>query len=99
MRYVPYESLGTTPNIVVDGYGTKSTVLSLSHWPKSGTPAHLKADASAEIVLKWLELGDPKVEASAVSNNHFDEDGLTGVWSVLNPEKALARRDLIADVA
>jgi hypothetical protein len=36
-RFVAYEELGETPNIVVDGAGNAATVLTLSHWPKSGT--------------------------------------------------------------
>jgi hypothetical protein len=34
-----------------------------------------------------------------VSNNHLDEDGLIGVWAMLEPERALAHRDLVVDVA
>lgn len=99
MRYVPYEKLGSTPNVIVDGAAQSATVLTLSHWPGSATPAHLKRDASAEIALAWLESGDPKVDADVVSNNHFDEDGLTGVWALLHPSEALARKELLADVA
>src|SRR5437867_8927678 len=40
-----------------------------------------------------------RVSAEAVSNNHFDEDGLCGIYAVLSPSEALARRDQIIDVA
>src|SRR5206468_3077328 len=39
------------------------------------------------------------VEAAAVSNNHFDEDGLAGLYAILHPEDALALEPLLVDVA
>ena len=45
MRFVPYHELNdSTPNIIVDGAAGPGTVLTLSHWPKSGTPEALKRD-------------------------------------------------------
>jgi hypothetical protein len=52
-HFVAYEELGQTPNIVVDGSGNAATVITLSHWPKSGTPKALKADTSTEIVFNF----------------------------------------------
>lgn len=98
-RFVPYEELGDIPNIVVDGSGNDATVITLSHWPKSGTPRALKADTSAEIVFNYLDAPAFHVDAAAVSNNHFDEDGLVGVYSLIEPEAALEMRDLLIDVA
>jgi hypothetical protein len=34
----------------------------------------------------------------AVSNNHFDEDGLAGIFTMLQPTTALRHRDLVLDV-
>ena len=34
-----------------------------------------------------------------VSNNHFDQDGLVGVFALASPEEALARRALLVEVA
>ena len=99
MRFVPYEELGSRPNIIVDGAASPSTVLTLSHWPKSGTPAELKRDTSAEIVFAYLDSPSLHVEAEAVSNNHFDEDGLVGVYTLLDPANAGKHRDLLLDVA
>lgn len=99
MDFVPYEELGSRPNIIVDGAASPSTVLTLSHWPKSGTPAALKRDTSAEIVFAYLDSPALYVEAEAVSNNHFDEDGLVGVYTLLDPAKAEKHRDLLLDVA
>jgi hypothetical protein len=97
--FVPYEELGDRPNIVVDGSGNSATAITLSHWPKSGTPRALKADSSAEIVFNYLDAPDFHVDVEAVSNNHFDEDGLVGVYSLLEPETALEMRDLLIGAA
>src|SRR3954452_8795108 len=99
MRFVPYPALGDTPNVIVDGSGTASTVLTLSHWPGSSVPDVLAADLSAEIAVKYLEHPELHVAADVVSNNHFDEDGLMGVFALVDPEFALAHRDLVVDVA
>jgi Family of unknown function (DUF6687) len=98
-RFVPYEELGSTPNIVVDGSGNAQTSITLSHWPKSGTPRALKADTSAEIVFNYLDAPAFHVAAEAVSNNHFDEDGLIGVFALLQPDDAMEMRDLLVDAA
>ena len=97
--FVAYDDLGDTPNIVVDGSGNPATRITLSHWPKSGTPQALKADSSAEIVFNYLDTPAFHVTAQAVSNNHFDEDGLVGVFSLIEPEAALALRALLIDAA
>jgi hypothetical protein len=101
MRYVPYgPELENTPNVIVDGRGNEATVLVLSHWPRNRTPPELKADTSTEIVVNYAR--SPQREryragAEAVSNNHYDVDGLISMWAALNPDAALERAgDLIA---
>ena len=98
-RFVTYEELGNTPNIVVDGTGNPATEITLSHWPKSGTPRALKADTSTEIVFNYLATPRLHVTAAAVSNNHFDEDGLAGIYALIEPDTATAARDLLIDIA
>lgn len=98
-HFVAYEELSQTPNIVVDGAGNAATVITLSHWPKSGTPQTLKADTSTEIVFNYLALPQFHAAAAAVSNNHFDEDGLAGIYALIEPEAATAMRDLVVGVA
>jgi hypothetical protein len=99
MNFVPYFDLGGTPNIIVDSVPTAATILTLSHWPDSGTPAALQDDLSAQIVFHYLD-GDPQLEAvPAVSNNHFDKDGLAGIFALLFPEIGQRYRDLVVDVA
>lgn len=99
MRYVPYSELTGVPHVICDGAPRKSTVLTLSHWPNSGTPAALLRDLSAEIALAYLESPSHHVEADAVSNDHFDIDGFMSVWALCNPAEALADRELVAEVA
>jgi uncharacterized protein DUF6687 len=99
MQYLPYARVRSVPNVIVDGARTDNTLLTLSHWPKSGTPAELKGDTSAEIVFNYLDTPAFHVEAHAVSNNHFDEDGLVGIFVMLEPSVAERHRDLLLDVA
>jgi hypothetical protein len=99
MRFLPYALARTVPNVIVDGAGTENTVLTLSHWPKSGTPAELKADTSAAIVFNYLDSPRFHVGAGAVSNNHFDEDGLVGILALLEPALAERHRDRLVDIS
>ena len=99
MRFVPYAQTRTEPNVIVDGAKNASTVLTLSHWPKSGTPVELKADTSAETVFRYLDSPAFHVDADAVSNNHFDEDGLIGIFALLEQDAAAKHRDLLIDAA
>lgn len=99
LHFVAYEELDQTPNIVVDGSGNAATVITLSHWPKSGTPQALKADTSTEIVFNYLASSRFHAAASAASNNHFDEDGLAGIYALIEPEAASPMRDLVVGVA
>lgn len=99
MRYVAYEEMGGEPNIVVDGTGTDGTAIVLSHWKGSGTPADLADDLSTQIVFRYLSHPEHHVFAEMVSNNHFDEDGLCGIYAIVHPDDALARRQQIVDVA
>lgn len=100
MRYVPYDDhLGDTPNVIVDGAAAPATVLTLSHWPKSGSPEWAKADLSAEMAFRYLDRPDHHVAVEAVSNNHFDQDGLVSVFALCAPDAAQARRDHLIDLA
>lgn len=99
MRYVPSREVGARPNIVVDGAPLASTVLTLSHWPVNSTPDAYRRDTSTETALAYVERNDPARVASVVTNNHFDEDGLFSMFTVLEPRRALACRELLADAA
>lgn len=99
MRFIPYDQLDARPNIIVDGAACEGTVLTLSHWPHSHTPAGLLRDTSTETAFAYLDSPQYHVKAAAVSNNHFDEDGLLGIFTVLNPETAQKHRELLIDAA
>ena len=73
--------------------------LTLSHWPKSGTPANLKRDTSAATVFAYLDSPSVHVLADIASNNHFDEDGLIGIFALIEPTAAEKYRELLLDAA
>ncbi|MBI4934646.1 MAG: hypothetical protein HY828_12250 [Actinobacteria bacterium] len=99
LRFHPYHLLDGIPNVVVDGSPTESTTLTLSHWPGSPTPTDLLDDLSAQIAFHAL--GRPELfdGIEAVSNNHFDQDGLMSACALLQPDDAIARRARVIDVA
>lgn len=99
LRYLPYGEARSRPNIVVDGAPLPSTVLTLSHWPVNTTPAAFKRDTSTETALAWVARHDPGRIAAAVTNNHFDEDGLFSMFSVLDPRRALRHAALLIDAS
>lgn len=94
--FVPVEDLGGRPSVVVDGVAVAGSVLSLSHRPGSGTPPGLRADTSALIVDRYLGLSPDGDEVAAVTNDHYDADGLFAIWLLLerpaegSPERELA---------
>ncbi len=99
MRFESYPRTASTPNIIVDGPRNASTVLALSHWARSGTPPELSADTSTEIVFRYLDTPRFRVQADVVSNNHFDEDGLLGIFALLDPAGGEHYRDLLIDAS
>ena len=99
LHFVPYHQLGETPNVVVDGSPTASTVLTLSHWPGSPTPPEVWADLSAEIALRALDRPAWFTGVDAVSNNHFDQDGLAAAYALVAPGDALRHASLLVELA
>jgi hypothetical protein len=99
LGFVPYHELGGRPNVVVDGSPATGTVLCLSHWPGIASPPRFQADLSAQMAFAYLEAYDCHDPATAVSNNHFDQDGLVSLYALTSPEAALARRNLLIDIA
>jgi hypothetical protein len=67
----------------------------------------LLGDTSAEIVFKYLDHPEhaqhlfPRnlIEPIAITNNHFDQDGLIAVFALLHPQEALAHRAQLACAA
>ena len=99
VRFHPYHLLGDTPNVIVDGSATPSTVLTLSHWPGSPTPLDLQDDLSAQIAVRAIEQGALPAGVALVSNNHFDQDGLAGVALLTLGDEAWRRREQLVDLA
>ncbi len=102
MKYVSYDASRDVPNVIVDGAANDSTVLTLSHWPGTLAPTELRADLSAQMAFRFLDWSgrdDVLAQAQVVSNNHFDQDGLVGIFTLVDPEAALERRDFLIDVA
>jgi hypothetical protein len=51
------------------------------------------------MAFAYLGAFDRHGDAEVVSNNHFDQDGLVGLFALVAPTEALARRDLLVEVA
>ncbi len=100
MRFLPDDEAAAVANVVVDGSPNEGTVLTLSHWPGLPAPEHTWADTSAEMVARYLDAGGGlHGDAEVVTNNHFDQDGLVGIFFLVEPEAAAERRELLLDVA
>jgi hypothetical protein len=99
VQYRSYGELTGIPHVVVDGSAQAGTVLTLSHWPGSVTPEPLRADLSAEIAFRYLDHPELHVDVEWVTNNHFDQDGLVGVFALADPTTASPLRDRLEDVA
>lgn len=99
MQFKQYNKLNGRPNIIVDGSATGGTLLALSHWPGTRLPAELAHDLSAGIAFNYLEQGRLHVGCTLVSNNHFDEDGVVSVYTLIDPEYALKHKDFLIEVA
>jgi hypothetical protein len=88
------------PAISCDGL-VPGAALDLTHWQGNRTPSQYKADTSTEIALKFV--GSPEAvdrwANAVVVNNHFDTDGLLSIWVLLEPEQAMAHRDLLVAAA
>lgn len=97
-RFVAVARAAGTPHVVVDGPGLDGTVLALSHWPSADPPPALAADTSAGIVDRYLDAGAQGPEVDAITNNHFDEDGLFAAWLLMErpPRGAPARAMALA---
>ena len=99
LRFEPYPATEAIPNVVVDGSANAGTVLVLSHWPHAPCPAELVRDLSAGSAMAYLDHRSLHGPAEVVTNNHFDQDGLMSVYALVDPEAALARADLVTEVA
>ncbi len=96
-KFISFSELKQQKAIVVDS--THPNGYMLSHWRGAPTPAEIRDDTSAAIVLHALRLNLPELQLPYVTANHFDIDGFVGVWSLLNPDLALENEELLRQVA
>ncbi len=89
----------SVPHIVVDGAPTATTVLTLSHWPGVAQPSGYGHDLSAGMAFHALDRPIGHEPAVGVTNNHFDQDGLVGIFALTQPNDALAHREVLLDLA
>lgn len=99
VQFVPYEASRELANIVVDGSPNEGTVLTLTHWPGVAQPHGLAADLSAGMAFRYLDTPPAHPPADAVTNNHFDQDGLVSAFALVQPDLAQEHRDLLLDLA
>lgn len=99
LRFVPDHAIAGIPNVVVDGAPNADTLLTLSHWPGAPTPPELRDDLSAQIAFHAVTRPELFDGIEAVTNNHFDQDGLVSAFALLHPEASLRRRDALVDIA
>lgn len=99
LKYLPYYELDGVPNVIVDGTPHKDSKLVLSHWIDSGTPSEWMRDTSAEIVLDYIQHQGLPTNVNVASNDHYDQDGLVGLFALIDPEHAQKNRDLLVEIA
>ena len=99
LEFVPMDEVGDRPNVMADGAALASTVLTLSHWPGSSTPAPLRHDLSAGMAFRYLRSRRRWPAASVVTTDHFDQDGLVTVAALSDPETATASEARLMAVA
>lgn len=80
---------------MVDGAPTAGTVLTLSHWPGTPTPAGLWADLSAESAFRWRQRPGRWPGAELATTDHLDQDGLVSLLALVSPEAARWRERLV----
>jgi len=97
MEFVPYHLADASQCIIVDGQLTGA--FPLSHWRGSNIHTHLEDDTSAAIVLNAIQQQIPQLNLPQVTANHFDIDGLVGVWSLLHPDEAMKFDTLLRRIA
>jgi hypothetical protein len=112
-RFRPLEEVAHLPHVMVDGAPLPASAVTLSHWPQSTTPPELARDLSVQIAFAYLRLErapsscPPGLRTllaagsgvAAVTNDHYDEDGLMSVLALVDPELAFEHEELMVAVA
>ena len=89
LSFIGIDELGDRPHVVVDGATRSSTVVTISHWPRSSTPRSLWRDLSVEMVFAAMRRRRSLWRnAVAATIDHLDEDGLAGLFAIVDPTRA-----------
>ena len=72
--------------------------IELSHWVPNKTPADVKADTSTGCCMRFAERHDTDRWDLAI-NNHLDVDGVLSIFTLVDPQFALAERRTIIQAA
>lgn len=97
--YLPLDMTGEVANISLDSTHNEQTRLTLSHWPANRTPQTYKANLSTQSALRYMAQATAWPQASIVTSDHFDLDGLASIYAFLAPEHAQRHADVLIDVA
>ena len=89
-------------HLSVDGMSPQGP--NLSHWPGNRTPRKWKRDLSTGICLAFARAPEEERTrfldgAEQVLNDHYDTDGFGSLLTILRPDLALAREDLLLGAA
>ena len=90
------------PHLSVDGMTASGP--NLSHWPGNRTPREWKADLSTGIAMRFARAAPDRQaaflgDAQLVVNDHYDTDGFASLLTILRPEVALAREEVLLAAA
>jgi len=96
-KFIPFTQVKHQKAIIVDSLHPNGLVL--SHWRGAPTPAVVRGDTSADIVLNALREPTINLDFEYVTANHFDVDGFVGVWALLQPELALQYEAVLRQMA
>lgn len=97
MEFVPYHLANASKAIIVDGQ--LAGAFPLSHWRGSNNLSELADDTSAAIVLNAIQQQISQLDFPQVTANHYDIDGLVGVWSLLHQDEAVKLNELLRQIA
>jgi hypothetical protein len=90
------------PLVCVSVDGDAPGRLHLSHWPGNHTPETLRHDLSTGMCLNLMRSPDRQdwlAGLEVVTNNHWDTDGALSVFTLLEPDLALAHAPVLIAAA
>ncbi|QMU29479.1 DUF6687 family protein [Adhaeribacter radiodurans] len=96
-QFIPFTEAKHRSAVIVDSLHPNGLVL--AHWRGAENPHNTADDTSAGIVLNALRQNIKGLDVPYVTANHFDVDGFVGVWSILNPAKALQNEAVLRQMA